>query len=455
MARTAGAGVCPASTATQPATTIAAPNPARMYASPPEFYMIVCMPQAIKLHRTTAVRVGGVQIGGGAPVAVQSMTMTETADAAGTARQCVELAEAGSDLVRVTVNTPEAAAAVPEIKQRMLDAGCTAPLIGDFHYNGHLLLTRHPDAARALDKYRINPGNVGTGKRRDEQFATICQVAVEHHKAIRIGVNGGSLNQELVMARMQENTDRNLGLSSEEILNECMVLSALQSTDLAMETGVGADQIIISCKVSRPRDLIAVYRDLAKKTTQPLHLGLTEAGMGIKGVTWSATALAILLNEGIGDTIRVSLTPRPGGDRREEVYAACEILQALGLRSFSPAITACPGCGRTTSSTFQELAERVQDYVRMKMPEWKTQHPGVEAMSVAVMGCVVNGPGESKAVNIGISLPGTGESPNCPVFVDGQHVTSLRGTYDELAVAFQSLIDAYVDRKYPTTSQSS
>ena len=417
--------------------------------------MIVCMPQAIKLHRTTGVHVGRVQIGGGAPVAVQSMTMTETADAVGTARQCVELAEAGSDLVRVTVNTPEAAQAVPEIKQRMLDAGCTAPLIGDFHYNGHLLLTRYPDAARALDKYRINPGNVGTGKRRDEQFATICQVAVEHHKPIRIGVNGGSLNQELVMARMQENTDRNLGLSSEEIVNECMVLSALQSTELAMETGVGADQIIISCKVSRPRDLIAVYRDLARKTSQPLHLGLTEAGMGIKGVTWSASALAILLNEGIGDTIRVSLTPRPGGDRREEVYAACEILQALGLRSFSPAITACPGCGRTTSSTFQELAERVQDYVRMKMPEWKTQHPGVEGMSVAVMGCVVNGPGESKAANIGISLPGTGESPNCPVFIDGQHAMTLRGTYDELAVAFQSLIDDYVDRKYPATSQPS
>ena len=417
--------------------------------------MIVCMPQAIKLHRTTAVRVGGVQVGGGAPVVVQSMTMTDTADAVSTARQCIELAEAGSDLVRVTVNTPEAAAAVPEIKQRMLDAGCSAPLIGDFHYNGHLLLTRHPDAARALDKYRINPGNVGTGKRRDEQFAMICQVAVEHPKPIRIGVNGGSLNQELVMARMQENTDKNLGLSSEEILNECMVLSALQSTELAMESGIRADQIIISCKVSRPRDLIAVYRDLARKTSQPLHLGLTEAGMGIKGVTWSASALAILLNEGIGDTIRVSLTPRPGGDRREEVYAACEILQALGLRSFSPAITACPGCGRTTSSTFQELAERVQDYVRMKMPEWKLEHPGVEAMSVAVMGCVVNGPGESKAANIGISLPGTGESPNCPVFIDGQHVTTLRGTYDELAVAFQSLIDTYVERTYRTTSPAS
>ena len=414
--------------------------------------MIGHMPATVRLHRTTGVKVGHVQVGGGAPVIVQSMTMTETADAAATARQCIELAEAGSEMVRVTVNTPEAAQAVPEIKQRMLDGGCEAPLIGDFHYNGHLLLTRFPAAARALDKYRINPGNVGTGKRRDEQFAMICQVAVDEQRPVRIGVNGGSLNQELVMARMQQNTDQDLGLSSEEIINECMVLSALQSTELALESGLRTDQIIISCKVSRPRDLIAVYRDLARKTTQPLHLGLTEAGMGVKGVAWSASALAILLNEGIGDTIRVSLTPRPGGDRREEVYAACEILQALGLRSFSPAITACPGCGRTTSTTFQELAERVQDYVRTMMPVWKTTHPGVDAMSVAVMGCVVNGPGESKAANIGISLPGTGESPNCPVYVDGQHVTTLRGTYDELAVAFQKLIDDYVERTYRATS---
>jgi (E)-4-hydroxy-3-methylbut-2-enyl-diphosphate synthase len=407
------------------------------------------MASPVRLHKTIGVRVGGVQVGGGAPIVVQSMTMTETADAAATAQQCVELAEAGSEMVRVTVNTPEAARAVQEIKLRMLDAGCPAPLIGDFHYNGHLLLTRFPDAARALDKYRINPGNVGTGKRRDEQFATICKVAVDNDRPVRIGVNGGSLNQELVMAKMQENTDRRLGHSSEEILNECMVLSALQSTDLALEAGLRRDQIIISCKVSRPRDLIAVYRDLSRRTQQPLHLGLTEAGMGVKGVAWSASALAILLNEGIGDTIRVSLTPRPGGDRREEVYAACEILQALGLRTFSPSITACPGCGRTTSSTFQELAERIQDYVRTMMPVWKQDHPGVEAMSVAVMGCVVNGPGESKAANIGISLPGTGESPNCPVFVDGQHVTSLRGTYDELAAEFQQLIDDYVQRKYP------
>jgi (E)-4-hydroxy-3-methylbut-2-enyl-diphosphate synthase len=395
------------------------------------------------------VRVGALQIGGGAPVVVQSMTLTDTRDADATAAQCLDLAAAGSEMVRITVNTPDAARAVPEIKRRLLDAGCTAPLIGDFHYNGHLLLTRFRETARALDKYRINPGNVGTGRRRDEQFSTICKVAVEHQRPVRIGVNGGSLNQELVMAKMQENTDRNLGLSSEEIINDCMVLSALQSTELAIESGLRRDQIIISCKVSRPRDLITVYRDLARKTDQPLHLGLTEAGMGIKGVAWSATALAILLNEGIGDTIRVSLTPRPGGDRREEVYAACEILQALGLRSFSPSITACPGCGRTTSTTFQELAERVQDYVRLMMPQWKTTHPGAETMRVAVMGCVVNGPGESKAANIGISLPGTGESPNCPVFIDGEHVTTLRGTYDELASAFQQLIDDYVDRTYP------
>ena len=403
---------------------------------------------SVRLHKTVGVKVGSVQVGGGAPVVVQSMTMTDTVDAAGTARQVVELWEAGSEMVRVTVNIPDAAAAVPEIKQRMLDAGCTAPLIGDFHYNGHLLLTRFPDCAAALDKYRINPGNVGTGSRRDEQFATICKVAQDHGKPVRIGVNGGSLNQELVMAKMQENTDRNLGKTSEAIVDECMVLSAIQSTALALESGLREDQIIISCKVSRPQELITVYRDLAKQTRQPLHLGLTEAGMGTKGLVWSSAAIGILLNEGIGDTIRVSLTPRPGGDRREEVYAACEILQALGLRSFSPSVTACPGCGRTTSSTFQELAERVQGYVRDQMPIWKTQYDGVETLTLAVMGCVVNGPGESKAANIGISLPGTGEAPHCPVFIDGQHATTLRGTYDELAAAFQRLVDDYVDAKY-------
>ena len=399
-------------------------------------------------HRTVGVKVGKVTVGGDAPIAVQSMTMTDTADAKATAQQCVELCEAGSELVRVTVNVPEAAAAVPEIKQRMLDAGCDWPLIGDFHYNGHLLLRRHPDCARALDKYRINPGNVGTGKRRDEQFATICQVAIDHGKPVRIGVNGGSLNQELVMAKMQENTDRNLGKDSDDIINECMVLSALQSTELAIDTGLRPDQIIISCKVSQPRHLIDVYRALARQTTQPLHLGLTEAGMGTKGLVWSASAMGVLLNEGIGDTIRVSLTPRPGGDRREEVYAACELLQSLGLRSFAPSVTACPGCGRTTSTTFQELAEAVQSYIRDQMPSWKTKYIGVEELRLAVMGCVVNGPGESKAANIGISLPGTGESPNCPVFIDGVHATTLRGTYDELALAFQKLLDDYVDRRY-------
>jgi (E)-4-hydroxy-3-methylbut-2-enyl-diphosphate synthase len=403
----------------------------------------------LKLHKTVGVRVGAVQVGGGAPVIVQSMTMTDTTDAKATAQQCIELAEAGSEMVRVTVNIPEAARAVPEIKQRMLDAGVTAPLIGDFHYNGHLLLTRHPDCAAALDKYRINPGNVGTGKRRDEQFATICGVARDRNKPVRIGVNGGSLNQELVLAKMQENTDSDLGLSSEEVINECMILSALQSTDLALESGLRKDQIIISCKTSRPRDLIAVYRSLAGKTDQPLHLGLTEAGMGTKGLVWSAAAMGVLLNQGIGDTIRVSLTPRPGGDRREEVYAACELLQALGLRSFAPSVTACPGCGRTTSSTFQELAERTQDYIRQRMPEWKVNYEGVESMTLAVMGCVVNGPGESKAASIGISLPGTGESPNCPVYIDGRHHTTLRGTYDELATAFRELVDNYVATTYP------
>ncbi|HEY7789772.1 MAG TPA: flavodoxin-dependent (E)-4-hydroxy-3-methylbut-2-enyl-diphosphate synthase [Vicinamibacterales bacterium] len=405
------------------------------------------MPQ-MRLHKTVGVKVGGVQVGGGAPVVVQAMTLTDTADAASTARQCVELADAGAEMVRVTVNLPAAAAAVPEIRQRMLDAGCQAPLIGDFHYNGHLLLTKYPACAAALDKYRINPGNVGTGKRRDEQFTTICSVARDHGKPVRIGVNGGSLNQELVMSRMQQNTDRALGRTSEEIVNECMVLSALESTELALEAGLRRDQIIISCKVSRPLDLIHVYRELSRQTEQPLHLGLTEAGMGIKGLVWSSSAMGVLLNEGIGDTIRVSLTPRPGGDRREEVYAACELLQALGLRSFAPSVTACPGCGRTTSSTFQELAERVQAYIRERMPEWKTQYEGVESMRLAVMGCVVNGPGESKAANIGISLPGTGEAPNCPVFIDGQHFTTLRGTYDELAAAFQQLVDDYIEGKY-------
>ena len=401
-----------------------------------------------KRHATVGVRVGPVQVGGGAPVVVQSMSNTDTVDVLGTAKQCIELARAGSEMVRITVNIPEAAAAVPEIKKRMLDAGVEAPLIGDFHYNGHILLTKYPDCARSLDKYRINPGNVGKGARRDEQFATICHIARDNGRPVRIGVNGGSLNQELVMAKMQENTDSNLGHSSEEIINECMILSALQSTELALQSGLKQDQIIISCKVSRPLDLIAVYRELATRTDQPLHLGLTEAGMGMKGLVWSSSAMGVLLNEGIGDTIRISLTPRPGGDRREEVYAACELLQSLGIRAFAPSVTACPGCGRTTSTTFQELAERIQGYIRDQMPVWKTHYEGVENMTLAVMGCVVNGPGESKAASIGISLPGTGEEPHCPVYIDGQHFTTLKGNYDELSSAFRALVDDYVSTKY-------
>jgi len=399
--------------------------------------------------KTYGVKVGNITVGGGAPIVVQSMTNTDTADVETTLKQTLELAEAGSEIVRWTVNVPEAAAAVPVIKKRLLDAGCNVPIIGDFHYNGHVLLTKYPECAAALDKYRINPGNVGAGQRRDEQFSTICKVAVDHGKPVRIGVNGGSLNQELVMRKMQENTDQNLGKESEEIINDCMVLSALQSTELALESGLRNDQIIISCKTSRPRDLITVYRDLSGKTQQPLHLGLTEAGMGMKGLVWSAASLGVLLADGIGDTIRISLTPKPGGDRREEVYACCELLQALGLRSFSPSVTACPGCGRTTSTTFQELAERTQDYIREMMPTWKTQYDGVETMTLAVMGCIVNGPGESKAANIGISLPGTGEAPRCPVYIDGQKAMTLEGNYDELAVSFKKLLDDYVSTKYP------
>lgn len=405
-------------------------------------------------HQSVEVRVGNVPIGNGAPIAVQSMTLTDTANANATAAQCIELVNAGSELVRVTVDRPEAAKAVPEIKQRLLDAGCTAPLIGDFHYNGHLLLTQFPKCAAALDKYRVNPGNVGTGRRRDKQFGTICTVAHDHGKPIRIGVNGGSLNQELVMAKMQENTDSQDNRSSNDIINDCMVVSAVESTAMALDAGLTKHQIIISCKVSRPSDLLVVYRELARQTEQPLHLGLTEAGMGIKGLVWSSSAMGILLNEGIGDTIRVSLTPRPGGDRRDEVYAACELLQAMNLRSFAPSVTACPGCGRTTSSTFQKLAERIEGHIREQMPNWKERYDGVEDMTVAVMGCVVNGPGESKAANIGISLPGTGEAPNCPVYIDGRHATSLRGDYDQLAEQFRELVDQYVEANYSKKSNA-
>lgn len=401
-----------------------------------------------KRRETVAVRVGPVQVGGGAPVVVQSMTSTDTADVAATVKQILDLAEAGSEIVRVTVNTAEAAVAVAEIVRRLRGEGCPVPLVGDFHFNGHLLLRAHGACAAALDKYRINPGNVGHGAKRDENFTTICKIARDHGKAVRIGVNVGSLNQELVMAKMAENTQANTGRSSAEIINECMVISALESTELALAAGLGEDRIVISAKLSKPPELIAVYRELARQTRQPLHLGLTEAGMGMKGLVWSAAAMGVLLAEGIGDTIRVSLTPRPGGDRREEVYAACELLQALGLRSFAPSVTACPGCGRTTSTTFQELAERVQGYVRERLPAWKAQYEGVETLTLAVMGCVVNGPGESRAANIGISLPGTGEAPACPVYVDGVKHATFKGTPEELAGQFQALIEEYVAIRY-------
>ena len=404
---------------------------------------------------THAVLVGGVQVGGGAPVVVQSMTNTDTEDAASTAQQIVELADAGSELVRITVNTPKAAEQVAEIHQRCRDLGVDVPIIGDFHFNGHRLLAKSPDCAEALAKYRINPGNVGKGTKRDEQFNTICEIARDNGKPVRIGVNMGSLNPELVLDKMQENTDQRLGKTSDEIMNECMIISALQSTELALQCGLTEAQIIISVKTSAPLHLIHLYRELSTKTRQPLHLGLTEAGMGMKGQIWSATAMGVLLAEGIGDTIRVSLTPRPGGDRREEVYAAQEILQSLDIRQFAPSITACPGCGRTTSTTFQELADETQNYVRERMPAWRKEYEGVETLKVAVMGCVVNGPGESKAANIGISLPGNGEDPVCPVFIDGEKHASYSGTKDELANQFRELVEGYVAKKYPRREEAS
>jgi len=396
---------------------------------------------------TVSVDVGGVLVGSAHPVVVQSMTNTDTADADATAIQVARLAHAGSQLVRVTVNTAEAAAAVPEMVRKVRDLGVDVPIIGDFHYNGHQLLVDYPETAQLLAKYRINPGNVGA-KRHDEHFATIVRVAIENEKSVRIGVNWGSLDQAILTELMDENARLPEPLDARDVMIEAMLQSALRSAELAEETGLRHDRIIISAKVSGVRDLVDVYRLLAARCDYPLHLGLTEAGMGDKGIIASTAGLAILLNEGIGDTIRVSLTPRPGGDRRDEVYAACELLQALGLRSFAPSVTACPGCGRTTSSTFQELAERTQEYIRERLPEWKARYEGVETLTLAVMGCVVNGPGESKAANIGISLPGTGEAPNCPIFIDGVHATTLRGTYEELAAGFRALIDDYVATKY-------
>ncbi len=394
-----------------------------------------------------AVRVSAITVGGDAPIVVQSMTNTDTADADATAIQVAELAEAGSELVRITVNTEEAAAAVPVIRERLAARGVSVPLIGDFHFNGHRLLSQYPACAEALDKYRINPGNVGRGKKKDEQFATIVEIACRHAKPVRIGVNWGSLDQELAARLMDDNARLPEPKPATEVMHEAMILSALESAQRAEDIGLRHDQIILSVKMSGVQDLIAVYRKLAARCDYPLHLGLTEAGMGSKGIVVSTAALAVLLQEGIGDTIRISLTPEPGGDRTQEVIVAQEILQAMGLRSFNPQVTACPGCGRTSSDYFQHLAQDIQTYLRQQMPFWRERHPGVEELKVAVMGCVVNGPGESKQANIGISLPGTGEIPVAPVYVDGEKTITLKG--ETIAAEFQKIVDDYVVRRYP------
>ena len=400
----------------------------------------------IPRHKTRQVRVGHALIGGGAPVLVQSMTNTDTADAERTAAQVYELARAGSEIVRVTVNTAEAAAQVPHIRERLDARGCDVPLVGDFHFNGHKLLAEHPDCARALAKYRINPGNVGRGAKRDEQFATLIETACRNDKPVRIGVNWGSLDQELLARLMDENARAPEPLDSDAVTRRALVVSALESAARAEEQGLPGDRIVLSCKVSGVQDLIAVYRDLARRCDYPLHLGLTEAGMGTKGIVASTAALGVLLQEGIGDTIRISLTPEPGGDRTREVAVAQELLQTMGLRSFSPMVIACPGCGRTTSTTFQELAEKIQRYLREQMLQWRERYPGVEDMHVAVMGCVVNGPGESKHANIGISLPGSGERPVAPVYVDGEKTVTLKG--ERIAEEFLRLVEEYVRATY-------
>jgi (E)-4-hydroxy-3-methylbut-2-enyl-diphosphate synthase len=392
------------------------------------------------------VRVGGVVIGGDAPVVVQSMTNTDSADAAATAEQVYALARAGSEIVRITVNTPEAAAQVAPIRELLAQRGCDVPLVGDFHYNGHRLLTQFPDCAQALDKFRINPGNVGYGAKRDEQFATLIEIACRYEKPVRIGVNWGSLDQDLLARLMDNNARLPEPRDANAVMREALIVSALSSAERAEGLGLPGDRIVLSCKVSGVQDLIAVYRSLAARCDYPLHLGLTEAGMGSKGIVASTAALAVLLQEGIGDTIRVSLTPEPGGDRTREVVVAQEILQTMGLRAFAPMVVACPGCGRTTSTFFQELADRIQGYLRQQMPVWRVRYPGVEAMTVAVMGCIVNGPGESKHANIGISLPGTGEQPAAPVFIDGVKTVTLRGA--TIAEDFHALVEDYVRRTY-------
>jgi len=397
-------------------------------------------------RRSRQVQVGNVLIGGGAPIVVQSMTNTDTADVQSTVKQVEELARAGSEIVRITVNTPEAAAAVPRIRERLDLIGCRVPLVGDFHFNGHKLLAQFPDCARALAKYRINPGNVGKGAKRDEQFATMIECALKYAKPVRIGVNWGSLDQELLARLMDENAKLTAPKDAVEVMREAVIRSALDSAAQAEEWGLPAERIVLSCKMSQVQDLIAVYRDLARRCEYALHLGLTEAGMGSKGIVASSAAMGVLLQEGIGDTIRISLTPEPGGSRTREVQVAQELLQTMGLRAFTPMVSACPGCGRTTSTYFQELAQKIEHYLRTQMPVWRASRPGVEDMRVAVMGCVVNGPGESKHANIGISLPGTNEVPVAPVYVDGRKTVTLKG--DRIAEEFQAIVEKYVEEKY-------
>jgi (E)-4-hydroxy-3-methylbut-2-enyl-diphosphate synthase len=409
---------------------------------------------APRRSRQASVRWGErvVTVGGDAPVRVQSMTNTDTVDVIETAIQVKELAVAGSEMVRITVNTPEAAQAVPHIREQLDRMGIDVPLVGDFHYNGHRLLTEFPACAEALSKYRINPGNVGKGDKRDKQFAQMIEAACKHDKVVRIGVNWGSLDQELLASLMDDNARRAQPWGAKQVMYQALVSSALQSAEVARELGMNPDNIIISCKVSGVQDLISVYRALAKRCDYALHLGLTEAGMGTKGTVASTAALSVLLQEGIGDTIRVSLTPQPGESRTQEVVVALEILQALGLRHFNPSVTACPGCGRTTSTTFQELAKQIDDYLRLQMPVWRSRYPGVENMKVAVMGCIVNGPGESKHADIGISLPGTGEAPAAPVFIDGEKRLTLRG--EGIAQDFQKIVEDYIERRFGAATAS-
>ncbi|TFL10200.1 flavodoxin-dependent (E)-4-hydroxy-3-methylbut-2-enyl-diphosphate synthase [Pusillimonas caeni] len=405
-------------------------------------------PAARRSTRGVAVRWrdNAVRVGGGAPVVVQSMTNTDTADAVATAIQVKELALAGSELVRITVNTPEAAREVPAIREQLDRMGMSVPLVGDFHYNGHKLLSQFPECAQALSKYRINPGNMGGGKKRDDNFAQMIEIAARYQKPVRIGVNWGSLDHELMARMMDENSRRPQPWTAQAVMRDALVVSAISNARRAEELGLPGDAIVLSCKVSHVQDLIAVYRDLASRCDYPVHLGLTEAGMGSKGIVASTAALAVLLQEGIGDTIRISLTPEPGGDRTREVVVAQEILQTMGLRAFTPMVVACPGCGRTSSTVFQELADSIQSYLRRQMPIWKTRYPGVETMNVAVMGCVVNGPGESRHADIGISLPGTGEVPSAPVYIDGERTVTLKG--DHIASEFQAIVENYVERRY-------